>query len=84
MADNNQETEETPFKLVKGSERKSRRNANGRLEHTTKISYWCLGIIVIVLLFYFLGNMITDAEDLDAGNGASNGDDNSSVNNSII
>lgn len=61
---NSPETEDAPLRLVKGSER-SKRNG-GRLEHSTKLSYWCIGIIVIILLFAFLGNMITDAEVLDA------------------
>ena len=59
------EEDEQPLRLVKGSERSKRRSKQGRLDHSTKLSYWCLGIIVIILLFYFLGMMIGDAEDLE-------------------
>jgi hypothetical protein len=61
--------EDGPLRLVKNTERSKRRAANGRMDHTTKLSYWCLGIIVIALLFYFLANMITDAEELDKNTG---------------
>ena len=68
--DHNTNEEEPPLRLIKSTERSKRRKTNGRLDHTTKLSYWCVGIIVIALLFYFLANMITDAEDLDKNNGA--------------
>lgn len=63
--DTDTKEDEQPLRLVKGSERSKRRNKQGRLDHSTKLSYWCLGIIVIILLFYFLGTMIGDAENLE-------------------
>jgi len=59
------ESEQPTSRLVKSTERSNRKHAQGRMDHTTKVSYWCIGIIVIILLFYFLGNMITDAEALE-------------------
>jgi hypothetical protein len=59
------ENENDGLRLVKGAESSKRRAANGSLDHSTKLSYYCIGIIVIALLFYFLGSMIADAENLE-------------------
>ncbi len=39
--------------------------ADEKMDHTTKVSFWCLGIIVIILLFYFIAQMIDKAEELE-------------------
>ena len=59
-----QNKNKSKLELVKNynKNKKGGSNKSNKMTESGKLSYWCIGIIVIILMIYFLSMMISEAE----------------------